>query len=411
MESNFKDSGHPVFRASSALDRGYLRKKGGTYSIHFNRDTSNAELLCRTIYSANQLSIYGAVADWCDALAQHLTGQSFSSIEKINCESEWTVESHIGVRGSEDLDNNTWDRCSVIETSIAWSPREIRKSVEWKKVTQTCEKAGLMRKVSPKIHDIDDGFGGKTAACREYTLPRDHDDSEPVGWIRQQRKSSQPSRSEPRVILTNMELKFRYHIEKLISLLGCDFQRPKPLRGWSLWRNRRASTWRRDGVLYKHRGIDPDKATGTVDPTDESSFQDIHPGWPTEVEGHAVSCVKRKSLAWRVSKKATRLSRHQNLLRDFDGAIDWCFLLPMLRREFEIEGAGVFSDFQWRNLIHRGSDKPKFQYSLVWIQTRISCTSEPFKVTQEELWLISLYWIMLKFQLDGKSTCTMSKVH
>ena len=46
-----------------------------------------------------------------------------------------------------------------------------------------------MRKVFPgqcfkTIHEIDDGFGCKTGACREYTLPRDHDDSEPVEWIR-----------------------------------------------------------------------------------------------------------------------------------------------------------------------------------------------------------------------------------
>ena len=45
-----------------------------------------------------------------------------------------------------------------------------------------------MRKVSigqyfPTIHDVDDGFGGKTGSCREKTLPRDHQDFEPIGWI------------------------------------------------------------------------------------------------------------------------------------------------------------------------------------------------------------------------------------
>ena len=58
------------------------------------------------------------------------------------------------------------------------------------KVTQNGEKAAFMRKVAlgqyfQTIDDIDDGFGGKkTGAFREYTLPRDHDDSDPVGWIR-----------------------------------------------------------------------------------------------------------------------------------------------------------------------------------------------------------------------------------
>ena len=31
---------------------------------------------------------------------------------------------------------------------------------------------------------MDDGFGGKTGSRGECTLLRDHQDSEPVGWIR-----------------------------------------------------------------------------------------------------------------------------------------------------------------------------------------------------------------------------------
>ena len=65
MVQNFEDNGDPVFRASSALDRGY-----------------NAEFLLRTLNSANQLSIYGAVADWCHELAQQIPGQSSSSTEE-----------------------------------------------------------------------------------------------------------------------------------------------------------------------------------------------------------------------------------------------------------------------------------------------------------------------------------------
>ena len=82
MQNNFVESGHPVFRASSALDRGYFKKKGGQFSIHFSGDTSNAELFLRTINSVNQPSIYGAVADWCEELAQQIPVQASSSIEK-----------------------------------------------------------------------------------------------------------------------------------------------------------------------------------------------------------------------------------------------------------------------------------------------------------------------------------------
>ena len=48
MVHSFEDSGHPVFRASSALDVGFLRKKGGA-------ETSNAELSGRTKKSATPL--------------------------------------------------------------------------------------------------------------------------------------------------------------------------------------------------------------------------------------------------------------------------------------------------------------------------------------------------------------------
>ena len=47
--------------------RGELRSKGeGKKSIHFNGSHENIELLLRTVISANQLSIYGAIADLCD---------------------------------------------------------------------------------------------------------------------------------------------------------------------------------------------------------------------------------------------------------------------------------------------------------------------------------------------------------
>ena len=53
---------------------------------------------------------------------------------------------------------------------------------------QIWESAGFMRRVSVGmhdriIHDLDDGFGDRTAACREYTLRRDDPKSELKLWI------------------------------------------------------------------------------------------------------------------------------------------------------------------------------------------------------------------------------------
>ena len=60
---------HPVFRGTSALERGDLRSKGsGKTSKHFSGSTKNIELLLEMVISVNQLSIYGAVADMIEEL-------------------------------------------------------------------------------------------------------------------------------------------------------------------------------------------------------------------------------------------------------------------------------------------------------------------------------------------------------
>ena len=61
MMLHLRESGHPIFRAASALDRGSI-----------------AEMLCRTIISVSQLSVHGAISDRCEELAQQTTDYPFS---------------------------------------------------------------------------------------------------------------------------------------------------------------------------------------------------------------------------------------------------------------------------------------------------------------------------------------------
>ena len=68
MVQRFKATGDPVFKSISALSRGIQKKKKGRGTTHFNGDTTNIELLFQTIHSVNQLSIHGAVANWCQQL-------------------------------------------------------------------------------------------------------------------------------------------------------------------------------------------------------------------------------------------------------------------------------------------------------------------------------------------------------
>ena len=68
-----QESGHRVFRATSALDRGFLKSKKGV-------DLANAELLFRTMYFVSHRSIYGAVAEWYGESAQQISAHACSII-------------------------------------------------------------------------------------------------------------------------------------------------------------------------------------------------------------------------------------------------------------------------------------------------------------------------------------------
>ena len=83
MVGHFKENGHPVFKGISAVSRGILQGKNGRCIIHFNVDSSDTDLLFRTIHSANQLSIYGAVSSWCEEFAQRTSNQTESTLEKF----------------------------------------------------------------------------------------------------------------------------------------------------------------------------------------------------------------------------------------------------------------------------------------------------------------------------------------
>ena len=60
------ESGHTVFRASSAFERGKLDiKEYGKKSTRFDENEGNMEMLLRTVISVNQLNIHGIWAESC----------------------------------------------------------------------------------------------------------------------------------------------------------------------------------------------------------------------------------------------------------------------------------------------------------------------------------------------------------
>ena len=72
MLLEFAESGCPIFRATTPFSRGKLKSKGhGKLSKHFTADYPTIETVFRIIISANQLSIYGAVANMCEEFETH----------------------------------------------------------------------------------------------------------------------------------------------------------------------------------------------------------------------------------------------------------------------------------------------------------------------------------------------------
>ena len=67
MLLEFAESGCPIFRATTPLSRGQLKSKGhGKLSFHYAADQETIQTIFRIIVSANQLSLYGAVAEMCE---------------------------------------------------------------------------------------------------------------------------------------------------------------------------------------------------------------------------------------------------------------------------------------------------------------------------------------------------------
>ena len=72
MLLEFAESGHPIFRPTTPLSRGNIRSKGhGKLSIHYCADQKTIQTIFRIIAFANQLSLYGAVANMCEEFETH----------------------------------------------------------------------------------------------------------------------------------------------------------------------------------------------------------------------------------------------------------------------------------------------------------------------------------------------------
>ena len=177
MMVTLAESGHPVFRATSALSRGVLKiKGGGKLSIHYYADLEPITTVFRTITSVNQLRLYGAVAEMCEEYETHQ--------DNLMHMGQSIVLSVIKTEVPLENDDPTYQNFPLQRYE-----ERIEKLSQQDKLSKFCTDAGFLTTVDvgqyfmPK--DTEEFFQfTDSVACREYTLPRDEYTSEPKGWIR-----------------------------------------------------------------------------------------------------------------------------------------------------------------------------------------------------------------------------------
>ena len=210
MLLEFAESGHPIFRATTPLSRGKLKSKGhGKLSIHYCADQATIETIFRIIVFANQLSLYGAVANICEEFEFHqdrsgkpdvLMGQSIVLSE---------------IKADVPLQNEIPSHQNVL---LQQYEERIKMLSQESKVSKFCMDAGFVHvvEIGKYFMTKDTGEQFYAVACREYTLPREDGSSQPRGWIQGD------TRIGPVLEVTTSNLYGKYGVEIRIWSLSQD---------------------------------------------------------------------------------------------------------------------------------------------------------------------------------------------
>ena len=168
----------PIFRATAPLSRGQLRSKGhGKLSIHFATDQETIETIFRIIVPANQLSLYGAVANMCEECESlhDRSGQPDMVMGQSIVLSEVMTEVPL------DSDDPAYQNFPMQRYE-----ERIERLSQTDKVSKFCMDAGFPSVVEIGQYFMTEDTGDLTqfhaVACREYTLPREDGSSQPRGW-------------------------------------------------------------------------------------------------------------------------------------------------------------------------------------------------------------------------------------
>ena len=354
----FAESGHPIFRSTTPLSRGKLKSKGkGKVSIHFTADQDTIDTIYRIILSVNQLSVYGAVAAICDEYESHQdgTGQPVILVGQSIVLGE--IKAEVPVHDEEPRDDQI-----ILQQYV----QQVESLSPENKLSKFCKEAGFMRVVEVGQYFVtrDAGEFQQTVACREYTLPRDDQASQPKGWIRGN------MRIGPVLEITTSFQHLKNGIEIRIKSMNEDDSHSwvRISNGTVKYVNdsieddteNLADSQEEEGVPTSSGVVaarskakakpQPRKSTGTTTiPLCERKWIDIEPS-------------KQDLESYDLSKKVVNLLRHnQKLHREEDGAIQFYKIKFHLRdHHSQIQN---WSDDRWiACLAAGGGSKRRYQY-------------------------------------------------
>ena len=326
-------------------------------SIHFTADQDTVDTMYRIILSDNQLSVYGAVAAICEEFDDHqdrtvqpviLVGQSIV-LGEVKAEIPLQNESPVN-------DQIIWQQ--YIQQYESLSPEN--------RLSKFCKEAGFMRVVEVGQYFVtrDAGEFQETVACREYTLPRDDQASQPKGWIQGNMRIGLV------LEVTTSFQHFKYGIEIRIKSVNQDdshswvrisYGTVKYVNDSIKDDTENLADPQEEQILQTSTSVvaarskakakpQPRESTGTTTiPLSERVWIDIEPS-KQDLESH------------NLSKKIINLLRHnQKLHREQDGAIQF-YKIKFPIRDYSLSTQN-WSDNRWLAcLAAGGGPKRRYQY-------------------------------------------------
>ena len=365
MLVEFAESGCPIFRATTPSSRGQLKSKGhGKLSIHYAADLETIETVFLVIVSANQLSLYGAVAEICEEYESFhertrrpvVMGQSSSSLVLSVIKTEVPLDCDDPV--NQDL-------------LLQQYGERIEKLSQQDKLSKICMDAGFLNIVEIgqyfRTKDTADLSQFHAVACLEYTLPREEDASQPKGWIQGNTKIG------PVLEVATSYLHGKHGVEIIIMSLSRDdthswvrishgsnrfmmnlnnneTEIPEvPLEEYALKLDAKDFACRSKAKAKPQRR-EPAGSSPRVVPIGRRTWTDVEPG-------------KYSFSDYEVSKKVMYLLRHsQHVHGEEDGGVHFWRIKENLQNQFP--HTPHWSDSKWEVCLAggRGGDKIRFQY-------------------------------------------------